>query len=343
LDLPEDVRGRVRGGELTAAHAVALGKYKPFPRLASRLSEMAAASGWTSRDLEGKLPNAWYTLEREGVVRGMHDARFDTSVCRERCPYDAYRREGYAGGVCLRPEHYAELQAAAEAEAEARLRERTRAGAAEATEGAGVDLEDAERLLATLPSLRELRYGDYVDLSKEYSRPPEGCTGACPCRGRAVGCDGGEVAICTAPKRYQQLKGAQTRRSNKAARAALKAKREALPARIDAIAGFGPGELALLVEAATDDYHAGAAFEEAAGRAGIPLAKNHHGYTERGREALGSLGPLIQLRLAIEALIRRELKAAHDAGSDATPLHDWLWGPEEPAGGEDPEVSAVGG
>jgi ParB family chromosome partitioning protein len=38
LDLPEDVRERVRGGELTAAHAVALAPFKPFPAAASAMA-----------------------------------------------------------------------------------------------------------------------------------------------------------------------------------------------------------------------------------------------------------------------------------------------------------------
>lgn len=123
LELPEEVQDRIRRRELTPSHGVALAKYKDFPQIVRTLADLAVASRWTSADLEGENLLYHWQVRETGLVQYIGGAKFDfAATCIQACPFGAYRKpkEHGGSGYCLKPEHYRELQAAAEAEAKAK-------------------------------------------------------------------------------------------------------------------------------------------------------------------------------------------------------------------------------
>jgi ParB family chromosome partitioning protein len=224
LDLPGDVRERIRTGALTAAHGRALASFKDFPTVASRLAEVAVADGLTVQRLErGALGEygVQRALEQAGAAKVLeYGAPFDVAATCHACPFGAYRKaEGYGQGICLKPEHYRELAAAAGREQAARTK---------------VAVEQAREHGQDLPSLRDLSWGTYERVD-DPSRPPSGCSEACPCWGQALDHDGQAVTICTDPKRFRSLKAADTRAANAERDRRRAATLERLDARLDAI------------------------------------------------------------------------------------------------------------
>ena len=130
LDLPEDVQERIRKGELTAAHGVALARFKGYGAVQSALAKLTVERTYTSKQIEDRLPFAW-ELERAGAVKSLTYGwgRSEREACG-KCPH--FRSEG--GGYCLDPACYdrktAEAAAARSAELAAKVEE-ARAGGTE--------------------------------------------------------------------------------------------------------------------------------------------------------------------------------------------------------------------
>lgn len=129
---------------------------------------------------------------------------------------------------------------------------------------------------------------------------------------------------------------ADTRASNKASRKATKEKLEAVHGRIDVLAEGDPRAMGVLLVSAMGDYRLGAPLEEAAKRHGVEFpSPRDFGHGRRDYRTLSGADALTQLRIGVEALLTRELQAAHEQPGKATPLHDWLFGEEGPGeGGE---------
>jgi len=117
LQLPEPVQAMVQSGELRPASARALLPLAPFPEVATAMAERVIAQEIPARILErDPLATREWELATAGVLASLDDRTpWDwRTVCREQCPHSAYREaSGARGGVCLRPEHYDELLAAA--------------------------------------------------------------------------------------------------------------------------------------------------------------------------------------------------------------------------------------
>ena len=131
LKLPEDVQQLVRQGKLTASHGVVLAqRFDGFPLFQSAAAVRAAAAGWTTHFLEGKALYEDYDLQKALGAAGMRrlgwEARFNTQVCKE-CPFNAHRASSYGAGVCLKPEHFDELQREAAERDRAALEARVKA------------------------------------------------------------------------------------------------------------------------------------------------------------------------------------------------------------------------
>ncbi|MCC6224706.1 MAG: ParB/RepB/Spo0J family partition protein [Thermoleophilia bacterium] len=289
LDLPDDVQARISRGELTTAHGVALARFKAFPDVVSKIAELTVSNQATAKELAKGLPWGWELGE---LVRGLHTAGFDTTVCRSSCPYGAYV-EGY----CLKPEHAKEL----ERDTERAIEERTTAAIAAAKARGEVLLK-----------LEDLTYGTYERIWG--SETPPGCSAACECRATAISRDGRTVQICVGPKRMRSLRSAETRRENKAAADVATEKAAQLDQALRALAGVGPRELAILAAFAL--AHVGydkstKAVAEAHGLDPSALPTLSHDVGGTILDYLSGFPTLHLVRVAIDALCRAELANPH--------------------------------
>ncbi len=130
LKLPEAVRTMIEKDELSASHGTRLLPFADFPDVCIALAQIAVAKEWPVSKLEGSKisDNIFYELERlkpSPVVALNHWTTFDwKSVCAVNCPFRAYRPGEYESrGVCLKPEHYNELQAEGQKIKDAKLAE----------------------------------------------------------------------------------------------------------------------------------------------------------------------------------------------------------------------------
>ncbi|MDP9379798.1 MAG: hypothetical protein M3Q29_06535 [Chloroflexota bacterium] len=339
-ELPEDVQDRIRRSELSVVHGVVLAKYKAFPKVASRLASLAVESGWTSQQLEKGVESASYTLAREGLIKSFYDydVQFDMEVCKA-CPFGAFR--GTYPRYCLKPEHWQELQPAAIHERQEQLRAMAQAraeGSAQPGSESGEVAATPEEPAPGFPILSQMHYSSYKSL-REWS-PPAGCTGSCPCRGAALDYGNSEVAICTDPRRFEKLKAAETRAMNKANRAIVKAKRDALFSRIDALNSLEAHGLGVLIDAAMDSYNLSTVLKEAGGRMAPSMGVERPSYMDGAKlyVQMERVGRLTSFKIALEALLRKELHDAHEAGTTRTPYYDWVLGAgDEPGAASEAE------
>lgn len=225
LDLPDDVQQRIRAGELSRSHGVALAKYKSFPQIVSKLAETAVKQKMTAHDLEGDVLHN-YALEQAGLTVRVWNS--DLRPICEACPFDAYVANGTYSGVCLKPDHYAELEAAAAEKAK----------------------QDNEALLAAAKEA-----GDPVlkleDLDRDgYTviwQGVEGCSRECPCWAVATTSGGHTQKVCLDPARHQELGRLERERHQDRLDRIRKKQRDALKAKVRDITATDQRALALVV------------------------------------------------------------------------------------------------
>lgn len=313
LELPEDVRERIRNRELSVAHGVALAKWKGFPGVCSHLAQKAVTDSMTSHAIEKWVPETWSLPET--VARGVaeHSVAFDVSICKA-CPFNAYRKASY-GGVCLKPEHWHELQdAALKAKKEAAA-----AALAEAEATAGTKLLSVEA------------YSEYTTI---YNREQvDGCGADCACRrsalrGTAV------VQICVDPKQYQSLRKATDARRDAAAAEQLASRSELLHGAItdletavwvdeDNVTSLEHPELVALVAfALTRNYISAEQWSKAGQRQLGDMAQAEALRKLSDREpakladTLSEMSPLAVLRLALDVALTGAIESAHRRWGD---------------------------
>lgn len=282
----------------------------------------------TTKELDAqKLPYSW-ELEKAGLVASVSkhsSAGFDTSVCQD-CPYQAYRKQGEYSAWCLKPEHAAELKAAAEVERE-QQRAAIMAEASTATPGADVPNAD------TMPR------GSYLQIY-EWSRPAT-CTEACACARQALqtGYQGVPqlIPICTDPARYQRLQ----QEARDAATAERQATHDAAHTRVlDAVNAsrlfnISSRDLAVLVMAALADVDrdvlSAAVTRQTIGVATPPDLPNSWEPAQAREagiravlEALAAIKPDDLVHLAVDALLSDELADRYlSQRQQMTPLVSW--------------------
>lgn len=237
LELPDDVRERIRRRELSVSHGIALAKWKAFPGVLQKLAELAIKNDMTSKDVERWKPDHSQLGNDLARPVAKYNVAFDTSVCQE-CPFNAYRKGQYGQEICLNPAHWKELQDAAVAERKAQ----EAAAVAAATEGAG----------AELPNVKDLRNIYYISTHGR----PEACTDACPCRVLAIGHQGTPVECCTDWDRYRRLQE-EERAAKTQEREMKRAQRSAeVAVEIDERKSLGARDLAPIVAAAVRGFDA---------------------------------------------------------------------------------------
>lgn len=324
LALPEDVREKIRAGELSPSHGVALAKWARFPALARALADDAVANNVPSKELEGDVfLGRTYWLKSVGVGEVINSREIHADGCTS-CPFDAYV-PGRFNAVCLNPEHYAELKAARMAEIES---------SSKAT------ANDAGAEQSGLPRLCDLHYDSYRECQGRST--PAGCDEACPCRGRAIGYNGQPVEICLDPKRFAKLEAAATREKNKARRADAKDLMAKLRAVIDATEDVGAAEIVILAKQAASNAVGWALISPAWRDARKRLKIEVGGGTEITSVAAiaRTNGPLVAVKLAVEAILMAELNSYHDAGGNPT-LTRWYLDAKADPHRLDPRVTEV--
>lgn len=114
LNLPESVQAHVQAGHLAPAAARALLPLAGFPRACEAMAQRVITREIPTRILERDVfgTHEW-ELARDGITRALdHRTPWDwRTVCRESCPHGAYRDSSDpTAGICLRPDHYEELE-----------------------------------------------------------------------------------------------------------------------------------------------------------------------------------------------------------------------------------------
>lgn len=338
LKLPEVVRNLVSAGELSATHARALLRFEGFPEVMAKIAALAVKKGATAKELETGVPFHSDLVDAKlAKYLQQYEMAFDLKVCQE-CPLNAYRKnETHYNPLCLRPDHYAELQEQAKVERERRLQEARAelerrkqetvtpavAPASEAPVADPTQRPETACLLRPAPvapvlKLADLRYDEYSTL---YSEVPAACTNACPCRVTAEDRNGRACEICMDPKRLQSLKAAQTRVEQKERKKQLEGIVEeikaAMPTEIE------PRILAMLVwpnvaSSAVDVRRAVAKTVENAGIKAI-LEKSYWSVSEQDYDTLATLGAVGIQNLALELTLRAEMQQAYEQRSKTLP------------------------
>ena len=298
LALPEDVRELIRSGQLTRSHGVELCRWAAFPAVCSIIAKRAVESRWTTDDTARGLMAVSYDLERAGAaVRLYHDK---PAAC-EACPFDAYRAESFGLALCLKPEHYRELEAAAQAEVRAKIEERRAAVQATSADGERVAVKD------------DLAPGSFAYLPSDPERLPAGCTLDCPCRTRVVREDGVDDFVCTDKARHLALEVAHAKAEARRKKASEKRDRERVSADVDRIAGpsyVGARELVTLATAALARVRHAPSFKAAVRRHAPGLAAELPESTYLGSigpELLAKLAPSDAVKLALDAVLGNDL------------------------------------
>ncbi len=251
LDLPEDVQQMVMDGRLTSRHGRELLKIKAVPDLCSKMAGEAVDQGYGVGQLAERIMreldwgHGFKHVDKRGY--GMDQPVFDTTGCR-RCEHRIeYEWGSQVSGVksekravCINPECWKKLQAAAEAKTrEARqaeidkmvagLQEKAPApqpeevGKKKAPKLGTVAVDTPSAQITKCLDLDKVRYDDWERLDK-YTLQQIANPGECEtCPKRVLGAYGGRVTqapdyVCLDPACFRKKRSAKTRATNKAVR-----------------------------------------------------------------------------------------------------------------------------
>lgn len=297
LDLPEEVQELIRDGEISVSHGIALAKWKEWPKVLGHVVEKIGAERLTAKQVESFDISEW-SLQHRGIVRRVNDwdTKFDQSVCTS-CAFGAYRAM-HGITICLKPEHYDELQAAAKEVEASRLRE---------------SLAQQGHETSMIPLLRELDHEAIVNLQWDVrqNRLPPGCSESCACRGLALTNDGETVPICRDRPTHAAYVKRHADEVQQARKDRYRANLSKLACEVDgATAALALRELVVLVESIVMNAQA-----EQVGRAIKRLALPIEAKTLRDQNnkrkvwrTLARLTPTQLLRLGVEVKLAGDLE-----------------------------------
>ena len=206
--LPADVREMVVDGRLSGSHARALLRFEGFDRVMNLIAAFASELGSPVRALEKGIPFATNLIQAKAIEAFADwNTAFDLNICLQ-CPFGAYRKSESSGQhFCLKPEHYAELQAAAKAEKQARIDAARAESLAAARRGA--EASQAEGASAA-GIARKADIPDAVFLDTPENAEVPGCSAQCECRGVLLDFAGAARPACLQGTRLQALKNKVT-------------------------------------------------------------------------------------------------------------------------------------
>ena len=335
LELPESVQAKIRAGDLSASHGIALASYRVNRHVQEGLAEIAVREKWPTKKLEGYFGDAqsYYLVPelKEYVyeIRGGEGWNWKAE-CQGQCPHDAFRASSQDWRAwCLRPACFEEKRRDAKrAQEEANAR---KIQEAVATTGAAVI------------NARDLGF-DGTDYRTIYlgTKLPDGCEPGCPKRVKALDGGGQLREICSDVKCWKRLEMAATKAKNKAGRNRAKAMIGEIDRAIDGLQVFGAREMAVIAALALSQHeYRGKILDEACERQGVPelrlpLGGHRHDATGKAfawnRYQLLSEYSLVDLaRVILDVAMRRESEnlAQNPGWGDATPITNWYLGIQE--------------
>lgn len=307
LDLPEDVQERIRRRELSVAHGIALARFKDFPRVVSKMAEVAVKEKTPAKDLEKNVPFSWELIQAGVIHRLDYGVPFDVEQAGcEKCPFGAYRSVGqYSGTYCLNPSHFEELAQAARTAALEQVAEAREAG--------------------EVPKLSDLPGGSYCRIW-DSEKVPSGCSASCTCRAKAM-VGSATIEICTDPARWEALESAHEAAREAGQRALIAEKTERLQSFIDGLDEIQSRELAIFVVHAV--YRHPDIWRTAFARHGLDedLAKRATGDARHYELPAFQEAPVLALfKAALEAVVATEIRSRLERfdGDQPLPTFDWL-------------------
>jgi ParB/RepB/Spo0J family partition protein len=319
LDLPVDVQERIRKGELSPSHGVALAKLSDFPAIVSEIAAMVIKNRWTSGQIEQTSLPFGYELTTLKLAKSLSYQAFNTDVCTRACPFQAYRRANDYSAFCLNPDHYEQLEHEA-------INARTAAWRAKEEERRAKLAEKDPEAVISLPPVESItviesaRGSDYPEIG---DHPPEGCTEDCPCRGEILQW-GRFRTVCKDPARFKKLSRSTTITDNRERRADAKALRTKLATRLESLTEFGQDELLILAVQALAQQIPGHKVTPAWHKVARVGDTMHDGRTLASLETLALAGGDVHLvRLALAAILGAELDEYHEGGRGKASLTDW--------------------
>ncbi|MBW3624179.1 MAG: ParB/RepB/Spo0J family partition protein [Armatimonadetes bacterium] len=369
LRLPDSVQALIEAGKLSESHGRTLARIADFPEICARIAELAAEKGIASKELERvKVPFDWQLEHEKLIIRNLDQrAKFDVKATCTECPYQAFRREGEYSSYCLKPDHFHELQQAAQAEA---LEEAKRLAERAKTQGNERVQQKIERALAPASPApgtpaapageREVPEG-IIDLSKlswdAYEQltgsRPEGCNGDCPCLAKGLCTSGAVVDICLDPPRLRSLRARMTREEGKERKERFAAVREEIRAKLlypdeatpESLLQTARQALALVAWQAIKTSRSAAKKAAAADSGDEEIQKIFTMPLEFRQETFwGTLANRMTLdgiiALGAETLLVHEIEEALEYRKDTLPMADWFLGRVPPAGSKEVATSA---
>jgi ParB/RepB/Spo0J family partition protein len=365
MELPASARDLVMAGRVAATAARALLQPGVPDKVIALQMEAQAARPLPVRDLEKPLPHIERVLDSGLAINlesGEKRALFPTKPCHEACPHSAYvRRLDWPYDICLNPACCAEKNRAVQAEraaaaqklAEEAKRRGARTQAVRDLEGAGKIAKRAaggatvaQAESSEAPELRGLMDADALPhdsyLSFDYSKPPEGCTEACPnrCRLKRYG---KAFEACLDPACHKRLTMAATRASNKSARA--HAKTLADLAEIYLAQPGDARDLALLIDRVLhppEGIWRSIMRDEIREAFGLP-AVGFHDATQRKAwlDAAGAMPVGELLRCVRTMIVRDEMAQVAERRSLTMPATEWLLSSAEEGSRPDPPAAGA--
>ncbi|MDA8186877.1 MAG: ParB/RepB/Spo0J family partition protein [Dehalococcoidales bacterium] len=295
LKLPQDVQERVRKGELSAAHGIALAKYSDFPKLASKIAELAVENDYTAHQLEGH--GCWLAAAEKArlVKQFFWDNWIDKKEHCDKCPDQAYRSVGYYG-ACLKPSCYHKLQKEAKEAKEALVKQR---------------LESSRSEGGDAPRLSDLPANGYRHFMTE---TPVGCASDCEKRGRAQTNADRVIDICTDVKCYDGLLEQAGKEAERLTQQLYADAVEQMVADVDLIAEIGARELAVIAAYAvkyTNSSQAGVAFKRHGLDKLLPEKWDTYGVHLKLFSRLADAALLTLVKSLLEGILREELYHIH--------------------------------
>lgn len=173
---------------------------------------------------------------------------------------------------------------------------------------------------ASLPRLADLLDRKYERLDYSWSKPPEGCSEACPCRGAALDDKGNIVPICTRPGRLTWLRSQQTKRETQERQKDAAAKMLAMLSQVERLDDIAaqPAELAILVAAALRKGEYSTLRRDDLRKVHVPdldlYARDPKDFMD-----VAVSNPVGLVRYVVAAILADELNTYHDSGGP----HPW--------------------
>jgi ParB/RepB/Spo0J family partition protein len=360
LKLPQSVQEMVSDGRLSATAARALLRFEGFDAVIEVIAREAIARDASVRVLEKDVP---FTdqLVRENLIVEFHSALFNHWEACVKCPFNAYRKDPWGRMVCLKPEHFEELQQEAKAEerrrvaelqkntpaVSAQIEEIVKRAALDTTSGVGaayvagqataakMAAEAGEPVTETVDApvldVSKLPYESFTYISTRTL--PAGCSEACECRKWALDRTGRAVVVCLNPKRLESLTRSKSLQEGKERRDRFNGYREQIKTLLEGSTTLDQtcARAAMLlcgdIQKVSNEILSTVLTEEAYPAQRKLFVEQKHTWEIKDAErweCLSKLGLTEMISLATRIAVLQELRQQQEYKGDKVPITSWV-------------------